>query len=211
LDDVRDEQREPEGQNLADLIGSRLCHDLSNPLGAIGNGVELLEMTGGGGGPEMSLIRDAVADALARVRFLRLAFGHAGPDHLTSGREARAAVGDLYRQSRIVPDWTPQGDLPRLQVKLGFLMLLCADTALPMGGRVTVAADGAGRWTLEALSDRIVVDEGLWSVLRFGPAAAGRPLRPAEVQFPLLRETATATGADVTYLHEDGRLILATG
>ena len=208
---MRDEQPQPEGQTLADLIGSRLCHDLSNPLGAIGNGVELLEMTGGGGGPEMALIRDAVADALARVRFLRLAFGHAGPDHLTSAREARAAVSDLYRQSRTVPDWTPQADLPRLQVKIGFLMMLCADTALPMGGRVSVATDGAGHWTLEALSDRIVLDEALWSVLRFGATAAGRPLRPAEVQFPLLRETAAATGATVSYLHEDGRLILTTG
>lgn len=208
---MRDETPQAEAQTLADLLGSRLCHDLSNPLGAIGNGVELLEMTGGANGPEMALIRDAVADALARVRFLRLAFGQAGPDHLTSAREARAAVGNLYRQSRIVPNWTPQADLPRREVKLGFLMLLCAETALPMGGHVTVATDGAGTWTLEALSERIVIDEGLWSVLRFGTGAAGRPLRAAEVQFPLLRETAEAAGATVIYRHEEGRLLLRAG
>ncbi len=31
--------------DLAALLGSRLCHDLVSPLGAIGNGVELLEMS----------------------------------------------------------------------------------------------------------------------------------------------------------------------
>jgi histidine phosphotransferase ChpT len=208
---MRDETPQPEAQALAELIGSRLCHDLSNPLGAIGNGVELLEMTGGAHGPEMALIRDAVADALARVRFLRLAFGQAGSEHLTSAREARGAVRDLYRQSRTVPDWTPQVDLPRREVKLGFLMMLCVETALPMGGHVTVATDGAGTWTLEALSDRIVLDERLWSVLRCGAVAAGRPLRAAEVQFPLLRETAEAAGASVTFRHEEGRLLIHVG
>ena len=46
-------------QTLADLVGSRLCHDLVNPLGAIGNGVELIDMTGSVRGPKMDLIRDA--------------------------------------------------------------------------------------------------------------------------------------------------------
>lgn len=31
---------------LASLVAARLCHDLVSPLGAIGNGVELLEMSG---------------------------------------------------------------------------------------------------------------------------------------------------------------------
>ena len=32
--------------DLAALIGSRICHDLISPIGAIGNGVELLMMDG---------------------------------------------------------------------------------------------------------------------------------------------------------------------
>ncbi|WP_281982155.1 hypothetical protein [Thalassorhabdomicrobium marinisediminis] len=38
--------------NLHALVGSRICHDLINPLGAIGNGIELLGLTGVGAGPE---------------------------------------------------------------------------------------------------------------------------------------------------------------
>jgi hypothetical protein len=46
----------------------------------------------------MDLIRDAVGDALARVRFFRLAFGYAGPDHMTSAREARTTLEALYQR-----------------------------------------------------------------------------------------------------------------
>lgn len=32
--------------DLSALIGSRICHDLISPLGAIANGVELMALTG---------------------------------------------------------------------------------------------------------------------------------------------------------------------
>ncbi|MEO1788181.1 MAG: histidine phosphotransferase, partial [Pseudomonadota bacterium] len=32
------------GRDLSALLGSRICHDLISPLGAIGNGIELLSM-----------------------------------------------------------------------------------------------------------------------------------------------------------------------
>ena len=40
-------------QDIAALLGSRICHDLISPLGAISNGVELLEMSGAQMGPEL--------------------------------------------------------------------------------------------------------------------------------------------------------------
>jgi histidine phosphotransferase ChpT len=206
-----DDLKPHDEQCLAELVGSRLCHDLSNPLGAVGNGVELLQLTGSADGPELALIDDAVRDALARVRFFRLAFGHAGPDHMTSAREARTALADLYRQSRIVPEWRPRNDLPRRQVKLAFLMILCAESALPMGGAVGLDTVGAGRWTLEAHADRIALDDELWSVLRFGPGAAGRPLRPGEAQFMALQATAERMGLAVNFVAEEEFLRLSSG
>ena len=61
--------------DLAALLGSRICHDLISPIGAIGNGVELLMMEGGTPSPELVLIAESVAAANARIRFFRLAFG----------------------------------------------------------------------------------------------------------------------------------------
>ena len=49
--------------NLAELIGSRICHDLISPIGAITNGLELLEMVGAVQGPEMELISGSVGSA----------------------------------------------------------------------------------------------------------------------------------------------------
>ena len=57
--------------DLASLVAARLCHDLVSPLGAIGNGVELIEMGGqpaSGKSPEMALISDSVAAARASDR-----------------------------------------------------------------------------------------------------------------------------------------------
>ena len=51
--------------DLAALIAARICHDLVNPLGAIGNGVELLTLTGQGSDAEMDLIVESVANDLS--------------------------------------------------------------------------------------------------------------------------------------------------
>lgn len=197
-------------ENLAELIASRLCHDLNNPLGAIGNGVELLEMTGGAGGAELSLISDAVRNAQARVRFMRLAFGAAQAKHVTPPREARAALAELYHQSKIAPEWEVTLDLPRNEVRLGCLMMLCAETALPMGGSVTIGCARPGAWELTASGPRVVVEDDLWSVLRFGSGAAERMIRAAEVQFPALYRAAADMGLTVNYRADENGLVMST-
>ncbi|NKX46015.1 histidine phosphotransferase family protein [Roseicyclus persicicus] len=197
-------------QSLADLIGSRLCHDLVNPLGAIGNGVELLEMTGSVRGPEMELIRDAVRDAQARMRFLRIAFGAAGPAQVLGAREARQTAEAPWQGARLSVDWGVGADLPRLQVKLGYLMILCAETALPMGGTVALRTDPGGQWRLEATGPRVALDEALWSVLRFGMGAAGRRLRAAEAQFAALHAAVTPLDLTVNYVAREDGLAMST-
>ena len=57
--------------NLAALIGSRICHDLISPIGAINNGLELLGMSDAREGPELELISESVGNASARIRFFR--------------------------------------------------------------------------------------------------------------------------------------------
>ncbi|MBL4627665.1 MAG: histidine phosphotransferase [Roseicyclus sp.] len=196
---MRDDQIDP-GTNLADLVASRLCHDLVNPLGAIGNGVELLEMTGKGDGPEMELIRDAVRAAEARIRLFRLAFGGAGPGQSTSLREAKMVVEGYFHQSRVTPVWTATSDQSRQETKMALLMLLCAEVALPMGGTLSIGPDSAGHWQMEATGPRLNVDEEVWDLLRFGNPVAGRVLRPSDAHFPMLLQCANAQGLTVNYV-----------
>ena len=58
--------------DIAALVGSRICHDLISPIGAIGNGVELIGLTENTSSPELALISESVDNANARIRFFRV-------------------------------------------------------------------------------------------------------------------------------------------
>ncbi|MFI0396974.1 histidine phosphotransferase family protein [Paracoccus jiaweipingae] len=186
-------QPAPDATMLAGLIGSRLCHDLVSPLGAIGNGVELLEMAGLPGlkdSPEMALIADSLRAARARVQIFRIAFGQAAGDQRMSGAQIRHALDDLQTDSRLRVELSDPADLPRSEVRILILALLCLQDAMPWGGRVLAARSGP-RWRLVAEAERMKPDTGLWRWLDATPEAA---CRPSEVQFPLLAAALAGAG-----------------
>ena len=174
--------------DLTALVGSRLCHDLINPLGAIGNGVELLGMMPGNSKPEVTLIEEAVRDAQARIRFFRIAFGHADVAGRISNREIREIMAGLYAQGgRMSIDWQSKQDLMRTDAKIGLLMLACVEHALPLGGEITVTeTDGTFRFS--AIGKRVNLDPDLWAYLQGGES--DRALIPAEVHFMLFAQEA---------------------
>lgn len=174
--------------DFAALIGSRICHDLISPLGAIGNGVELLGMSGAGSGPEVALISESVANANARIRFFRIAYGATGGGGSVAAAEIRSILAALSRGSRTRIDWRAADDVPRPVAKLAFLALQCLETALAWGGEITVTS--AGGWRAEARAARLNVDEALWSSL--SAPAPDPAIAPAQVQFALLPVEARA-------------------
>lgn len=177
-------------EDLASLVGSRLCHDLINPLGAIGNGVELMAMGGTGDSPEMSLIQEAVRDAQARIAFFRIAFGAAAPDQVVALRDITAIINGLYgKGGRTQVSFAPGRDMPRPELKLALLMLSCAETALPLGGQITMIANNGGV-ALQGQSSRLNLDPELFGLLQ-GETPRSAP-RPADVQFLLLRQEVVA-------------------
>jgi histidine phosphotransferase ChpT len=189
--------------DLSALLGSRICHDLISPLGAIGNGVELLAMSGAGSAPEIALIAESVENANARIRQYRIAFGIASRNQGLSASEIRGILGDVYRQSRMVVSWQIDSDCTRGEVKLAFLILLCYETALPWGGRVSVQRDG-GSWTFHGSAERMSVAEDLWKMLE--DANAGADLTSAQVHFALAPEAAAKIGRSCSVSVEPGLL-----
>lgn len=174
-----------ERPDLTALVGSRICHDLISPIGAIGNGVELLMMDGSSRGPEIALISESVANANARIRFFRVAFGAASAEQRIGRAEIAAVLSDVTRGGRLVIDWQSPPDLPRPEVKLAFLLIQCLETAMPFGGRITVAHQAAA-WTLTGQADRLKVDADLWGLLSGrNPAPA---ITAAQVHFALVPE-----------------------
>lgn len=159
--------------DLAALIASRICHDLISPIGAIGNGVELLAMEPGGVRPEMALISESVANANARLRFFRICFGQASGDQRIARSEVASILGDLSRGGRVTYTWNSPTDLSRREVRLAFLLLQCLESALAYGGKVAVTRAETG-WSILAEAARLKVDPALWEVLT-------EPRAPAEI------------------------------
>lgn len=180
-----------EKPDLAALIASRICHDLISPIGAIGNGVELLAMEPGGTRPEMALISESVANANARIRFFRICFGQASTDQRIARSEVASILGDLSRGGRVGYAWTSPTDLSRREVRLVFLLLQCLESALAYGGKVAVTRGEAG-WAILAEAPRLKVDPALWEVLTEPRAPA--EIGAAQVHFALVPEELARQG-----------------
>ena len=190
--------------DLATLVGSRICHDLISPIGAIGNGVELMGMAGTTGlTEEMALISGSVEDASARIRFFRIAFGSAKSQGLVARREIRSILRAVGNSSRSSVDWQIAEDSSRERVQIAFLALQCLESAMPLGGEVTVSEDGS-LWTLHATGPRLTPDPDLWAGL-LNPALLPQ-ISPAKVQLALLPEVLREAGLKIETDLSDARL-----
>ncbi len=193
--------------DLATLVGSRICHDLISPIGAIGNGVELMALTGAGDtSAEMALIADSVDSASARIRFFRIAFGAAPAGQSFPRREVLKVLSDTARGGRINYDWQPDDDASRSDVRNAFVLFQCFETAMVHGGDITITRDGPV-WTLVARADRLKIDGDLWNGLTDPSAQVEHS--PAQVQFALIPQVMAESGCLLTLKWTD-TMITAT-
>lgn len=131
-----------ESLDLAALLCSRVCHDVISPVGAIVNGLEVLD---GEKDPSMrefalDLISKSSKLASARLKFARLAFGAAG------SKGAEIDLGDAQNVAQeTFPDektklfWNaPQIMLPKNQIKLLLNLVMISTGTIPRGGEIHV-------------------------------------------------------------------------
>lgn len=191
--------------DLSALISARFCHDLISPLGAIGNGLELLQMTGGAGEAEIDLISNSLANALAKLRFYRVAFGPADPEARLSLDEAGEVTRNMYN-GRFTVSWSIGGkSLSREQGKLVFLAILCLEKSLPMGGLVRVSA-AEDTIALDVEGPRTAPPVDLWAHVTDGSEVAAA--RSDNVQFPVLRKALDEAGHSANVMfRETGALL----
>ncbi len=172
-------------QDLTALIGSRICHDLISPLGAISNGLELLAMSGQSDTPELALIAQSIASANSKIRFFRVAYGRAPTGSSLAQPEIVSVLRDYFKQSRVQIDWRPMRETQRRDVKLAFLAIQCLESALPYGGRIDIDFDGNG-WVLHATGDKLHLITEHWQLLDGQNSDANDELGAAQVQFGML-------------------------
>lgn len=191
---------------IAALLGSRICHDLISPIGAISNGVELLGLSGATDPTEFSLISDSVDNANARVKFFRIAFGQASEGQTASASEMSAILTALGT-GRLTYRWSVEGDQSRDEVKMAALMLMCLETAMPRGGKITVQRSHDGQWCVCGRAERLDPNPALWA--RLGQITDIDELRPADVQFFLAPVQAALLGRRITHSATEDMLRLS--
>lgn len=189
--------------DFAALIGSRICHDLISPIGAIGNGVELMQMEMPSAGAEMALIAESVANANARIRFFRVAFGAASEEQRIGRSEVTSILADLMRGVRLSVDWQGPVDMARAEVKIVFLLIQCLETAMPYGGRITVAQ--GTEWTVTGQAPRFRDIAQFWSIL----SSAVGDVAPAQVQFALAPAEAARLGRTIALRQSEDAIALS--
>jgi histidine phosphotransferase ChpT len=146
----------PTDLELAALISSKIVHDVIGPVGAIYNGLEILDEDNNAEAKTYALdvIRNVTEQASARLQFARFAFGAAGSagsliDLGTAEQISRGFMGT--GKHTIVWKGAP-GHMTKDKVKLLLNLIASSVTALPRGGEIEVSIIGA----LEQPSFRIV-------------------------------------------------------
>jgi histidine phosphotransferase ChpT len=124
------------------LLVSRVCHDLVSPLGAVVNGLEVLEDERDPAmrADALKIVGSSAAQALARIQFMRIAFGAAGSvgAELDLGEIGRLMTG-LFADSKITLEWeAAHANWPKDWAKLLMNATLLGADCLPRGGKVSV-------------------------------------------------------------------------
>jgi histidine phosphotransferase ChpT len=127
---------------FAAFLVSRVCHDLVGPLGAVVNGLEVMEDERDATmrADAMKLVNSSANQALARLQFLRIAFGAAGSAgaELDIGEVGRLVAG-LLEGGKVQLQWqTNQVNWPKNWAKLLMNAAFLGADCLPRGGQLDV-------------------------------------------------------------------------
>jgi histidine phosphotransferase ChpT len=132
--------------DLAALLCSRVCHDVISPVGAIVNGLEVLEDESDASMKEfaLDLIRKSARQASARLQFARLAFGAAGSAGASIDlSDAEGVAKGFFGDDKTQLAWSaPRLLLPKNRVKLLLNLIVVASQAIPRGGLITCTVEG---------------------------------------------------------------------
>lgn len=139
---------------IAQLLCSRVCHDLIGPVGAVNSGIELMAEDGAMADDALAMVARSGAQASRRLAFFRVAFGLGGATGPRAVDEARALTAALFDKGRAGLDWPAEatrcaeGMIGPGAIKLLLNLVLLGADCLPRGGAVAVRAapmaDGVG-------------------------------------------------------------------
>jgi histidine phosphotransferase ChpT len=180
------------------LLTARLCHELSGPIAAINNGVELLvdEPALAGDGADQGFVQDAIAlvgdsatRAASRLQFYRFAYSFGGGG-LMAGSPPDELVSRFFEGTRIACDYGESiRVLPLDWQRLACNLLLTGAEALSRGGSLVLALAPDGL-DLEAAGEFAALSPETHAALSLTTPVAALTSRSVQAYFTgLLAET----------------------
>lgn len=194
---------------LAEMLCTRLCHDLTGPIGAVNNGAEFLEEEGFDMQHEaMQLILSSASEAIHRLQFYRVAYGRLNDGGEASLAQQKTIVQDFFKATKITIDW-PDSHADGAQISISQKMsrlilnyLIIVAGALIKGGKISIRlhedADGTKQIEVEGSGPMVKMDEDLLRVLR--KEAQLSNLSPKTAQIALTLNIAEEIDADVSVM-----------
>ena len=167
---------------ILELLASKICHDLISPIGAVNNGVELLEETEADPAAQkdiVGLIAFSAAQASAKLQAYRMAYGAGGADEALKPEDVYNIFQLLIElDGKVRQNWDPHVPLGPDVLPRGFCkilmscMILLLDS-LPKGGTVAITKTGANQITIRAAGEVALLREGTFDALSLAisPAA----------------------------------------
>lgn len=200
---------------LAEMLATRLCHDLTGPIGAVNNGVEFLEEEGFDMQNEaVQLILTSAFEAVNRLQFYRQAYGRAGDTGEACLADKKKLALDFFARTKIKLDWpdshTDAAGVPISQKMSRLLLnlLLIAGGSLIRGGTIAVriSQNEAGDKQVQicAEGETIKIDEETTAILHgTGDKIA---VSPKTAQPLLSMKLAEELGVLLYFTAENGKL-----
>lgn len=158
---------------LAELLATRLCHDLTGPISAINNGAELLEDEElDMGSDAFDLIINSAKEASNRLQFYRLAYGRVNDPSESPLTEKRDIVDAFFATTKTQVDWSSPSlsiEVSQQLTRLAMNLLIIGAGALIKGGTIQLELEqgehGDKAVMLTASGEMLKMDEGDLNVL----------------------------------------------
>ncbi len=193
---------------LAEMLATRLCHDLTGPIGAVNNGAEFLDEEGFDMQNEaVQLILSSAHEAVNRLQFYRQAYGRVGEAGEACLAEKKKLALDFFSATKVRLDWPDSHTdasgvaVSQKMSRLLLNLLVIAGASLIRGGtlavRVTQNEAGDKQFQVTATGETIKLDADTAAILQSKSDEV--TLSPKTAQPFLAMKLAEESGATIAY------------
>ncbi len=202
---------------MAELLCTRLCHDLTGPIGAVNNGAEFLSDEGFNmQGQAVELIISSAFSAVTRLQFYRMAYGKVKDHGEANLADKQKLATDFFSGSKILLDWPDSHtdssgvSISLKMSRLIFNLLIVSSAVLIRGGTIAVRIgqlnEGSKHVTVSAIGPGLKWEPEMDRI--FSGELTSAELNPRNVQAYLTKRFADDLKASVVYRIGEEELVL---